>query len=363
MLKENLKGLIEFKTLSKDHVENKKALDWIKNLLAPFPLYVKEFDFHNFPSLVLTTRPTKTPILWLQAHLDVVDGSPEVFRPKVTGQRLFGRGAFDMKFAIACYLQLLKDLSRQSRDYDFGIMITTDEEVGGENGVGALLQKGFSSKVCFLPDGGQNWEIQKAAKGVLHLSLESRGKSTHGSRPWQGENAIEELLGSFNYLKGIFPKEPCHLNDHFHSTINLGKIEGGKAANQVPDSATALVDIRFIPSDEKKIFERIQSTKEKYKDVRFKKIASGNAFDLDPKNGYLKSYLEVVQKITGRTPSFITSHGSSDARFFAQRNIPVIATRPNGGGHHSEREWVNLDDLKIFYKVLKEFVIVNAKSK
>ena len=362
IMKELLEKLITFKTISKDHEENNKAIDWIIREVEHLPVNINKYDSNGFPSLTITTKKTNKPTLWLQAHLDVVSGSEDVFKPKVLDGKLFGRGAFDMKYAIACYLKLLQDFNNELVNYDFGVMITTDEEVGGLNGVKYLLDSGLGSKVCFLPDGGQNWEIQKAAKGVLHLKVESLGKSVHGSRVWEGVNAIEILIEYINRIKSHFPQEPCNFKDHFHNTINVGKIEGGKSVNQVPDFAEALLDIRYTPETKKEsLLELFKEAAADLPQVTFKEIVSGSSYSIDTGNQYIKLFLQIVSKELNIEPVFITSHGSSDARFFAEKNIPTILTRPHGGSHHSEKEWVDLEDLNRFYKVLRLFVESVAK--
>ena len=360
---EILKKLIEFKTISLDHRENEKALAWIKNEIRDLPLFTKEFSSNGFPSLILTTRKTKQPAVLLQAHLDVVDGSPFVFVPRVTKNKLFGLGVFDMKFAVASYLRLLRELGDNLPKYNLGVMLTTDEEVGGENGVKFLLEKGYWAKVCLLPDGGHRLAIQVGAKGVWHLSVECRGKSVHGSRVWQGENAVEKLSTFLSVLKNKFPKEPCSIPYHNHNTFNLGYFTGGTAANKVPDFAKALVDIRFTPGVTRLALRKmISAAKRDFNNIKVKELVYGPSFKIDRENSYLKLFSEILSQEYKAQPEYITSHGSSDARFFSEKGIPVVATRPNGGGHHSEKEWLDLADWEKFYLVLKRFVETTASD-
>jgi len=352
-----LKKLISFKTITKNHKENEKALGWIKTQIKDLPVYIKDFKSNGFSSLVITTQKTKKPIILLQAHLDVVEGPEKVFKPRIVKNRLYGRGAYDMKFAIACYLKLLKELNKDLSKYNFGIMITTDEEIGGFNGVKFLLDKGFKSKVCFLPDGGEEWKFEKEAKGVWHLLIESKGKSAHGSRPWLGKNAIENLISFLNVLRKEFPREPCHIKNHYHETLNIGKIQGGIAINKIPDSAFAWIDIRFTSKTNKSHLKKLlNSVKKNFKDIKIKEIVFGDNFKINPDNPYIQTFSQIALKRFKIKTSFVISHGSSDARFFVKKKIPVLLIKPKGGGQHSEKEWIDLKDLDRFYLVLKEFV-------
>ncbi len=363
-LSETLQTLISFKTISNNFQENQRAIDWIKEEIRGLSLFIKEFNFNQHPSLFVATQKTKKPKLLLAAHLDVVPASDEMFKLKIKGWKIFGRGVYDMKFAIACYLQILKDLGQDLKRYDFGILITTDEEIGGLNGTKKFLENGYSGRIVFLPDGGKDWNFEEKAKGVLHLLIEARGKSIHGSRPWEGENAIETLFQFLNNVKGKFPKEPCKDKRHWHTTLNIGKIEGGVATNQVPDFARAWVDIRFPPEVKiKKIKSILKSSKNKFKNkIKIVELIYGSPYRVNKNNKAIQIFSKIAFEKFKIKTGFISSHGTSDARFFAQYKIPVILIRPKGGGHHSEKEWINREDLEKFYVVLKNFVQEIAKN-
>lgn len=355
-----LSQLIQFKTVTGDVREAQRAFWWIKQEISKVSLFEKDFIFGEFSSLVLTTQKTKKPKLFLVAHLDVVPGKESLFEPKIKKGKMFGRGAFDMKFAVACYLRLLKELDKEVSRYNFGVIITSDEEKGGFEGTKKILESGYSSQICFLPDGGKNWEIEKDSKSIWHLKVASKGKSAHGARPWLGKNAIEELIFFLRELKKQFPQEPCGDKTHYHNTLNIGKIEGGKVINKVAEEAQAFLDIRLVSEKQKKeivlLMKKIKNEAGlrgiSWKDIIF---SEGNKVDLGDKNVSLFRKIAFEKYKKKMRP--IISHGSSDARFFSQKNIPVVVTRPKGGGLHSDEEWIDLDDLEKFYKVMKEFVL------
>lgn len=362
-LPEILAKLISFKTVTGDFFEAEKAFAWIKKEIRNFPLFVRNLKIGGYSSLVITTKKTKCPEVFLAAHIDVVHGPANLFKAKISGNRLYGRGAHDMKFAIACYLHFLQQLGEQIKDFDLGIIITSDEEKGGFNGVEKILERGYSSQVCFLPDGGNNWQIEKEAKGVWHLAVYSRGKSAHGARPWLGESALEKLFDSIAALKREFPTEPCGSPDHFHETINIGRVEGGDAVNKVPDRAFALVDIRFpSESKKKKIKKAVAGIAKTFPGIKVESIYCSNVHSIDKDNKFIKLFSKIAYDKYKIRTSFISSHGTSDARFFSAKGISVIATRPKGGGLHSDKEWVDLKDLERFYAVMKEFVERVAKK-
>src|SRR5262249_3930331 len=156
-------------------------------------LHFKHQTFEGHPTLVITTKDTMTPDIFLVAHIDVVPAPKSLYQPRIESNKMYGRGAYDMKMAIACYILLLHELKEWLGEKNIGLMLTSDEEIGGMQGVKRLLEAGYSSKVAFLPDGGFNWNFEEEAKGVLQIKIAARGKSSHSSRPWLGENAIDSL--------------------------------------------------------------------------------------------------------------------------------------------------------------------------
>lgn len=362
-LEKTLGQLVRFRTVSQDLKENGRLLDFVEKEIGN-SLFIRRFESNGYQSLIASTRKTSKPKLALVAHGDIVSAPDKLFKPWKEGNKIFGRGTNDMKFAIACYLTLIKDLGGKAKNYDFSIVVTSDEEIGGSNGIKYLLEKGLRPNVYLLPDGGQNWTIQKSAKGVLNLRVDSFGSSTHGSRPWDGLNAIEQLFDFLTKLKAVFPKEPCGIADHFHNSLNVGKIEGGKAVNQVPDFAQAHLDIRFTEEASRlNIQKELKSITNSYKSIKIEELVRGSSYSLNVNNRYVKLFAEIVKNKIGREPKYITSHGSSDARFLAEKNIPTLLTRPQGGGHHSDREWIDLDGLENFYLVTKRFVERIAQTK
>jgi acetylornithine deacetylase/succinyl-diaminopimelate desuccinylase-like protein len=356
-----LRKLVSFESTPQNLKEKKRGIFWILNFLKKFPLKLKYFEFSGHPSLVALTQ-SKEPKIFLAAHLDVVPASSNLFNLKIKNGKIFGRGVFDMKFAIACYLKLVEELKNDLKKINLGIMITSDEETGGFFGIKKLIEKGFKSKVVFLPDGGSNWKIVKEAKGAWHLKVKFFGKSAHGSRPWEGKGANEKLIEFLKEFKKFFPKEPCKIKNHWHRTLTIGKIEGGKATNQVSDFAQAFLDIRFLNEDErKKIKTKLNELKKEFR-FKIEEIALAQSYQIDLENKYVKTFLEILKEKLKVKPNFSFSYGSSDARFFLEKKIPVILVRPEGGGHHSEKEWIKIEGLEKFYSVLKEFVIKLSKE-
>ncbi len=352
-----LSDLIRMRTVSSDHEANRQALKWFVWQLADLPLHLTEYEFNGYPSIVLTTRRTKKPTLLLSGHMDVVPASDEMFELREKSGKLYGRGVFDMKFALAGYLKLLLELGPDLKNYDLGIMITSDEESSGEFGSGELVKHGWRPKAVFVPDSASDWAMEVVAKGVFEVIFTATGTAGHASTPWASTNAITELTDFLHDLTGLFGTEPCGLPNHAHDTINVGVISGGEVTNQVPALATARVDMRYMPGRTVAAFRHeIEVFTARYPRISARFDRCGDAVQVITDSPFYIGLAEVIKEQIGVTPRPHFSHGSTDARHFSVLGIPTMATRGAGGGQHADDEWNSVKAVEEFYLILKAYV-------
>jgi succinyl-diaminopimelate desuccinylase len=353
-----LRDLIKFPTLSEDSATNKAALDWVKYQLRHLPLFFHDYESGGHPSLVITTRETKHPKVLLLAHMDVVPAAPEAFTMKEKNGRLYGRGTFDMKLAIAIYMKLLFELGDELPRYDLAVMLTSDEELSGENGAGYLVGKQkWRADIVLNIDSIGGWQIEERAKGGVRYEFTSTGTAAHASRPWLAHNAIEPLMACLQQIAAKFPAEPCKDPLHHHDTINIATLNGGTAINQFPDHAQAAIDIRFMPEhDPAKIVDLVETIVGRYPGITARRLVNTAPIKTDPQNEYVRLLDFLISKTAGVQPVHVLSHGSNDNRFFSALGIPVINTGSPGGGHHSETEWVEVKGAEQMYRITEQFV-------
>jgi succinyl-diaminopimelate desuccinylase len=265
--------------------------------------------------------------------------------------KLLGRGSFDDKYAVALSMILFREHLHKARkegrgqgDLPLGILITGDEEAGGHKGAKEALKR-IRTDFCIALDGGNVRKIVTKEKGVLRLKLVCRGKTAHGSRPWLGENAIEKLFEDYQSIKTFFQEEAP---EHWHKTINFSIINAGKSANQVPDLAEAVFDIRYTENDDvdalvKKMRERIRGELS---------IEMKEPLFLGGESPYLNLLLDVSK---GTTLGF--EHGASDARFLREHGTPGIVWGADGDlSAHAYDEHLNLDSFYELYGILYTFI-------
>ena len=350
-----LADLIAIPSVTGDRVRSEQAIDFTAAYLRERGMHVKQFSSGGFPSLVATTRDTKKPTVLLAAHLDVVAATPAMFQLRLENGMYYGRGVWDMKFAAALYLHLVDELKNNLASYDFGIMFTTDEESFGQYGTGMLLaDEGYRPSVCILPDAIKPWHVQSSAKGSCYGEVTALGISAHGSRPWEGESASFKLIHILEQIIALF--KDAQRPDTM--TLNIGIIRAGEASfNQIPDSASATLDIRYI--DETAFadtWSRITALCEQ---------AGGQAkiigdlrrpVQSDLRHPLVRRFLRQVQLQHGSLPPSVASNGTSDARFFPQYAIPCILLSPKGGGFHGNDEWLDEADYHTYHQLLREYV-------
>lgn len=346
-----LSKLVAFQTVTGDYDAAMECMGYVEAYLKSRGMKIKRHEFNRFPALAATTRRTKRPKLLLQAHIDVVAAPERCFNMREKDGKLFGRGVMDMKFAAAVFMKIVDDLQDRLGDYDFGIMLTSDEEIGGEDGVKTLLDAGYGADVCLLPDAGKGWKLEISHKGCWIGRARAEGMAAHGSKPWEGDNAIYSLVEALDGIKRLFKGQ--HQGS---DTLSINMISGGAAVNQVADTAEAVLDLRFL--DDKsfnRLHGRMSSIAEKHgttlETVRLIKVSH-----TDVSHPLVKPFVRIAESIHGKPVERVRSLGISDAHFFSERGIPVILSRPSGGCTHGDEEWIDKKDLNKYYEAVRMYV-------
>ena len=247
------------------------AASWIASRLEGAGVDVERIAVDpEKPNLVATLPGVADRTLCLVGHLDTVpfDASEWSRDPlgERDGGRLYGRGATDMKGAVAAmaHVALAYAETDAAPPVDLQLTFVGDEETGAD----ACVIGETTSR-----DG--RCAVSIADRGAIWLTLEATGEAAHGSRPMLGINAIDRLTAAIDRLKREFgtreldvapEMEPVveesvgfhgeeldaeTVRDLFrYPTVNLGVIEGGSAVNTVPASARAEIDIRLTATVE-----------------------------------------------------------------------------------------------------------------
>jgi succinyl-diaminopimelate desuccinylase len=343
------KQLITFKSTKENPAELEKCLNFCVNYLKKYGI-VKKFEFKGKPSLVATYGKT-SPDIFLVGHLDVVEAPDKQFTAKIEGNKLLGRGAADMKGGDAIAMVLFKELAKQKPS--LGVMLTSDEEVSGENGAGKLV-KIYRCKFAIAPEpnstgSSKQLNITVKHKGVLWLKIKAKGKAAHGSQPWLGDNAIDKLIIAYERIKEKFYEVKPNM---WEPTINLGIISGGEAPNKIPDYAEAIVDVRWNEDfDKDKFLDEVKKL-----GVDFEIVDYSPMLDNDENNKYIKLLQKCVERV-GVNCELVKEFGATDMRFFSLKKIPAVSFGPYGEEYHGLGEYLDINSIEPTYSALKEFVL------
>ena len=357
-LKSLLKKLIQFESVAERPDQLIAVINYAEKYLEHPNLRIDRFMKGEKPSLIVSFKRSNKERhfkVLFAGHLDVVPARREQFVAREEGDRIYGRGALDMKGPCAVMMQLFKDLAEEGAEPDIALMLTTDEEIGSQNGVRYLLEEeGFSSDFAVIPDSGEGFRVITEEKGALHFRVTFKGRPAHGSMPWLGESALEKALAFYEDVKSALLYDSDD-PEHWHNTLTLGKLVGGRKVNQVPPEATMELDFRFVPpftlGEAKGLVSYIAK---KYKaEVEF--LSEGQPFSTDLEHPLSRLFIESVREVLGEV-RFGKTHGATDGRFFAARGIPVVMIYPEGGDIHGDNEWVSVPSLETLYRIFRTFV-------
>ncbi len=268
-----------------------------------------------------------------------------------------------MKGQLAIMMELIRHLGQANSGMSVGFAITSDEEIGGENGVKFLVEEaGVNCGVVVIPDGGSLTDVIVEEKGILHLRLTSTGVSAHAARPWLGSNALENLSVDIAKIQARFDaKTPADLDPydhttHWFSTCGLTMMSTpNDSPNRIPEKASAVLDIRFVPphNTETEMAEICSHLRE---GVVAELIVSAEPTHLAPD----EVFLSIVESVTGTKSHLVRACGGSDGRFFCDQGIPVILSRPKVGNLHGRDEWIEIDSMLSYFEICRQYVLAKC---
>jgi succinyl-diaminopimelate desuccinylase len=331
------------------------AAGFVKGWLESRDIEVQDHDHNALPVLIAAVGPPadQVPSVIFHGHLDVVPGRPEQFTPHIEGDRLIGRGGYDMKGALAAMMCALKDLNGQERVAVRFICVPDEEsEELDERSTDTILARGVDASFAITGE-PTNLHIGVAAKGVLAMRIVVHGKAAHSSTPWLGENAVLKAVDAFRAIQSLpFTRESSELFDA--PSINLGRIEGGDALNMVPDACRMAVDVRYLPGqDPEEILEQIRTIE----GIEISRSFIHPPVTVSRRDRHVQALQEAVARVTPDMETIsVGRDGASDAVSFIQAGIPAVEFGPAGGGHHGPDEWVSVQSLARYRRTLSDFV-------
>src|SRR5438445_2613971 len=328
--------LITYDTSTLDGI--KAAAGFVKGWLESHEIPVRDGTVGGLPVLAATVGPESGPTIVLHGHLDVVPAQSSQFEPRIEGDRLFGRGAYDMKGGLAAMMCAVADLAAQDAVRIHFVCVSDEEsDEPFDRGSDYVVAKGYVGDFAITGE-PTNLRIGVQSKGVLAVRIEVSGTSAHGSTPWLGDNAILKGVDVFRQIQAMpFAREASELFDR--PSISLGRVLGGDRVNRVPDICAIDVDIRYLPGqDADVILDSIRAIPDTAVTVVFRRAPAM----VDRQNPYVRALAASISDWTPEDRVSIGRDGASDANSFLDAGVPVVEFGPIGGAHHGPDGWLSI---------------------
>ncbi len=392
-----LSKLVSIPTVNPPGRNFKEFVDYAESLLKELGMDVRVYEvpkdvvakhypeYADYPRYILIARVGNgEPVLHFNGHYDVVPpGSGwerDPFKPYVEGDRLYGRGAVDMKGGIAASILATRAFTEAFEDFkgSIEIALVPDEEIGGVTGTGYLVEKELSRPTYVIisePSGVDNVWI--GHKGAIWAYVEVYGKQAHGSSPWLGTNAFEYMVKvaerfMSEYIRSLEGRVSKYEYDDpkgAKPTVTLGgEVKGGAKINIVPGYYAFSIDRRLIVEEdpgqvEEELKGFVSNLQREFPEVKLDlRIASKLPPSVtSPDSKLVKEAAEAIKEVLGKEPKVSICVGGLDSHFYSGKGIDVITYGPGPlNNAHVADEYVLLSEVlsvaKIYASIMRKLL-------
>lgn len=362
---------IAIKLIQRESVtpEDGGCQNYIETLLAPLGFVRTSVDTDGITNSIYTRPGELNGRLAFAGHTDVVPTGPveqwqyPPFSAEIVDGILHGRGAQDMKGAVACWIAAVAKLCGEYTPMPtIQLLITSDEEGDSIDGTIRMVEKMQSENTlpdavivgepsCFEKVGDT---IRRGRRGVVQVRATFHGKQGHSAYPQDADNAIHRAAPALARIAAIdwgeaaagFPATSCQITN----------INGGTgASNVIPGQCEAFLDIRYNPGND---FNEIQATIEAAcagceTTLDFDHVAT--AFTT-PDGLFLDQVCTSIKRVTGIDTLRDTGGGTSDGRFLAAAGVPVAELGTTNSTIHQVDEQVAVSELNTLTNIYTDIL-------
>jgi acetylornithine deacetylase len=285
------------------------------------------------------------------AHLDTVgvEGVVDPLSARVDGDRMYGRGAYDMKSGLASALLACREARSLALAGDVIVAAVADEEHASIGVQEVLRSVRADAAIVTEPT---ELEITIAHKGFVWIEIEVSGVAAHGSRPGLGVDAI---LKMGPILTGLAELERL-LGERRHPALGPGSlhaslIEGGRELSTYPDRCVLALERRTLPGEQGDAIEReIEELLERCRAddpglvVESRTLLVRDPFEVDTAAEIVQAVLAAATDELGTPPPVVSVPYWADSAFIAAAGIPTLLFGASGSGAHASEEWVSIPD-------------------
>jgi acetylornithine deacetylase len=297
--------------------------------------------------------------LLLCGHLDTVGAGAmlDPFVPRMVGDRLHGRGAYDMKAGLAAALLACRNSARLDLPGRVVVAAVADEE-HASSGIEAVLPH-IQADAAIVTEPTE-LEIVTAHKGFVWSRIEVTGRAAHGSRPHLGIDAILATGPILTRLRDL----DRELAGRAHPLLGPGSlhaslITGGREESTIPDRCVLTVERRTLPgqtrADVEADLERLLAgcrADDPTLAVTSRTTLARDPMEVDPGQPVVAALAAAVAAQLGRPATVAGASFWADSALIQAAGIPTVLFGPSGDGAHADIEWVSLPDADACLRVL-----------
>ncbi len=301
--------------------------------------------------------------LMLNAHLDTVGvaGMNDPFRPRVEGDRLYGRGAYDMKAGLAAIMLAARSVQRAGgAQGDLIVTAVMDEEYASAGTEAVLARHQADGAIVTEPTG---LRLCTAHKGFAWLSVSTEGRAAHGSRPDLGMDAIAHMGRVLVHLEAL-QKQLAQGQAHpllGTGSLHASLIEGGQELSSYPERCRLQIERRTIPGETpdavlQEILAELQaqSTNDQSFRAEAELLFWREPFEVDPEAPIAQAVQQAATAITGGRSQVYGDTPWMDAALLSSAGIPTVVFGPGGEGAHAVVEWASISQTATCAEILAQ---------
>ena len=302
------------------------------------------------PSVVVRSgRRGDGRTLLLCGHLDTVglDGMSDPLEPRVDGDRLYGRGAYDMKGGLAAALAACRNAARSGLSGEVVVAAVADEEHSSIGVQEVVRSVRADAAIVTEPT---ELTVATADKGFVWVEIEVTGRAAHGSRPHLGVDAILKTGPILVALSDL--NEALRAREHLAlgpGTLHASLVTGGLGESTIPDRCSLTIERRTLPGETVADVEREVAgllARCRHADPELtatsRTLLARESFETAAAEPIVGTVVQAANESLGRPVEMTGVSYWADSAFLQAAGIPTVLFGPDGDGAHAAVEWVSL---------------------
>ena len=300
--------------------------------------------------------------LLLYAHMDTVgfEGMSDPLTPRVDGDRMYGRGAYDMKAGLAAIMTSAAHAVDRGLAGDVVVAAVCDEEFASA-GARAVAGTVRADGAIVTEPTGEQMAVAVAHKGFTWHEITVHGRAAHGSRPWDGVDAIARMGHVLVAIDGMAARLASEAGHPLlgPGSIHASIIDGGRELSTYPERCTLSLERRTVPGEtvevvEAELSELLDGIRANGRELEaeLRTTLVRDPFEVDPGAPIVRAALDAL----GPGTPVIGVPYWADSAIFSAAGIPTVIFGPGGDGAHAAVEWVDLAQLDRCVQALDQII-------